>query len=171
MWLSIAFLVLTLGGCCKDQITVQADDPELAAWIELMLPTDVEIQRYLTKPVSFAGTGDPDGIELILAAYDTSGDLTRIVGTLQVELEQRRLPDRIGRRVAFWPIEVGTPESNQRYWDPLARFYRFPLQLQSPPLEPGQYVIRTWLHVPGKANHLLSEYAFTYDGEPVPPSR
>ena len=163
-------LPLALSGCNDAQPQMQTGDPELATYVQLILPQRIEIQRYLTKPVSFAGDGNPDGLEVILAAYDVSGDLTKVVGTFHFELQTRRHADHIGTRVAFWPVELKSEKAVRMYRDNLSRYYDFPLQLEQKPLPVGQYVLSVWLHLP-TGQRLFDEYEFTYDGGGAPPAR
>ncbi len=153
--------------CTADRPAVQVNDPEMAAYVQLVMPARIEIQRYLTKPVSHDGSGNADGLEAIVAAYDASEDLTKVAGTFHFELENRRLRDRIGSRVAFWPVEVNTDEAMQAYRDPLSRFYHFPLQLDHETLARGRYRLTVWLHLP-TGQRLFDQYEFTYDGSPAP---
>ncbi len=143
---------------------------ELAAYVELVLPARIEIQRFLTKPVSFAGDGNADGLEVILAAYDAAGDLTKVVGTFHFELQVRKVGETIGTRAAFWPVDIKTEKAMRMYRDQLSRFYDFPLQLEQKPLPPGQYTLNVWLHLP-TGGRLFDEYEFTYDGSGAPPLR
>jgi len=170
-----ALLVLISGGlglsaCTSPNAAIQADDPDLATYLELVLPARVEIQRYLTKPVSYAGDGNADGLEVILAAYDKSDELTKVYGTLHFELVSRKITDSVGTRVAFWPIDITTDKAMHLYRDHLSRFYQFPLQLEQKSLPTGQYVLSVWLHLPG-GRRLYHEYEFTYDGKGAPPVR
>jgi hypothetical protein len=165
-WL-LGLAALSLPACTTAHSEVQASDPEMAAYVELVLPTRIEIQRYLTRPVSFSGDGSADGLEVVLAAYDAAGDLTKVVGTFHFELQTRRLAERVGTRVAFWPLAVNSPEAMRMYRDPLSRFYQFPLELDQKPLPAGQYVLSVWLHLPA-GRRLFDEYEFTYDGSGAP---
>jgi len=173
---SMAIVALTMGvafwagGCNHPPPAQPGGQGELAAYVELVLPARIEIQRYLTKPVSFAGDGKADGLEVILAAYDAAGDLTKVVGTFHFELQTRRISDRIGTRLAFWPLEINSYKTMHLYRDSLSRFYDFPLQLEHSPLPAGQYVLTVWLHLP-TGRRLFDEYEFSYDGGGVPPLR
>ncbi len=164
--------VLTLTVCvgCTDQPKIDPGDPQMSAYIDLVLPDRIEVQRYLTKPVSLAGDGTADGLEVILAAYDAAGDPTKVVGTFHFELQTRRPGEHIGERVGFWPVDIRTAEAIRRFRDPLSRYYQFPLQLPERPLKPGQYALSVWLHLPG-GKRLLDDYEFTYDGRGAPPAR
>jgi hypothetical protein len=128
------------------------------------------MQRFLTKPVSYAGDGQADGLEVILAAYDASDDLTKVVGTFHFELEQRKRTESIGTRIAFWPVEIKSEKTLRMYRDHLSRFYQFPLRLDAKSLSAGQYVLSVWLQLPG-GRRLFDEYEFTYDGTGAPPVR
>ncbi len=156
-----------LGSCAKSA-SVQASDPELAAYLQLIQPERIEIQRFLTQPVSFAGDGSADGLEVVLAAYDVSGDLTKVAGTLYIELTSHKVGDNIGNRLALWPIEITTEKAMRLYRDRLSRYYDFPLQLEQRPLPAGQYTLSVWLNVP-TGQRLMDEYEFAYEGTGAPP--
>lgn len=164
----IALLVLAVG--CNHARPDAAGDPEMAAYVKLMMPRKIEIQRYLTKPVSFTRNGDADGLEVILSAQDSFGDPTKVVGVFFVELHKLRKAssDRVGDRVAFWKVVLNSDESMTEYWDRLSRFYRFPVKLQSGPLPPGDYILQVRLMVPGAVT-LFDEYELIYKAEPAPP--
>ena len=153
-------------GCQQPANAVRADDPQTAAYMQLVLPARIKILGW-TKPVSLAGTGQADALEAILEARDAADDLTKVVGTLQFELQSRKLSDQMGTRVAFWPVEITTEKAMRMYRDPLSRFYHFPLQLEKP-LPAGQYALSVWLHLPG-GQRLYDEYEFAYDGSATPP--
>jgi len=161
---------LALTACTTTSSTTSGGDAQMAAYLKLVMPARVEIQRYLTRPVSHAGDGVADGLEVILAAYDSTGDLTKVIGTFHFELETRRLQDRIGRRVAFWPVEIKSGETMRMYRDHLSRYYHFPLQLDNRALQSGAYTLRVWLHLP-TGERLLDEYEFAYDGHTAPTLR
>lgn len=159
--------LLALGGCTPGRPVVQADNPELATYVQLIMPARIEVQRYLTKPVSYAGDGNADGLEVILAAYDSFDDPTKVVGTFHFELQTRDFIDRVGTRVAFWPVEIDSEKTMRMYRDRYSRFYHFPLQLEEQPLPAGRYVLNVWLHLP-TGQRLFDEYEFSYDGQGAP---
>lgn len=150
-------------GCAGKTGAVQASSPELATYAQLVMPTRIKIQPW-TQPVSFAGQADADGLEVLLAAYDTFGEETKAVGTLHFELYTRRQAsaDHLGKQIAFWPIELDSRESLARYWERSVRFYRFPLHLAAPPLAPGEYILCATLSTPTE-QRLFDEYEFTYE--------
>lgn len=168
LWV-VLLAALTSGGCAQQTGQPGPSDPELAAYTRLMMPRKIEIQRYLTKPVSFARDGNPDGLEVILAAIDSFGDRTKLVGTLHFELYTLRMAsgDRLGERLAFWPVEINSDETIVKHWDRLSRFYRFHLQLPSKPLKPGRYILTATLLYPGQ-DALASEYEFDQTTESAP---
>lgn len=161
---------LSLAGCTAPNATIKADDPELGTYLDLVLPSRIQIQRYLTKPISYAGDGNADGIEAILAVYDKSDELTKVYGTFHFELVSRKAGETIGQRIAFWPVDIKTDKAVHLYRDHLSHFYQFPLQLEQKSLPAGQYVLSVWLHLPGD-RRLYDEYEFTYDGKGAPPVR
>jgi hypothetical protein len=129
-----------------------------------MLPAKIEIQRYWTRPISLAGKPGPDAMEVIVAAFDSCGDNSKMAGTLHIELYTRRpaSSDKLGKRIAFWAVELNSIEQMTEHWDSLARFYRFPLKLATPPLAPGRYVLTITLQPP-RGDRLSDEYAFDHD--------
>lgn len=164
-----AAVALSFSACTGSRISVQADSPEMAEWIELVMPARIKILEW-TKPVSLAGDGNADGIEVILAARDSFDDLTKVLGTLHFELQTRRLSQRIGTRVSFWPVEMDSAKTMRPYLDHPTGFYRFRLQLEECPLPPGRYVLIARLHLPTDRS-LVDRYEFTYDGGGVPAIR
>jgi hypothetical protein len=159
---------LLLGGCDAQRTTISADSPELATFVSLMMPRKIEIQPYLTQPRSLDGSGNANGMEVILAAKDAFGDDVKCVGTFIVELYTQRPAsgDKLGKRVGFWNISINSEESQRAYWDRLSRFYNFKLELDSGRLEPGAYVLTVQL-TPPTGDKLFSEYAFNHGSEPA----
>jgi hypothetical protein len=162
-------LPLWVSACQKDRPDVQLDNPELAAFVRLMMPKQIEVQHYLTKPVSFAGDGNADGLEVILAALDSFGDPIKVVGTFHFELNRVRLAsaNRLGERVAFWKLEINSKETFTEYWDHYSGWYVFPLQFDSGPLEPGRYILTVRLLSP-TGETLFDEYQFEHVAGVVP---
>jgi hypothetical protein len=167
---ALSAAALALGACNAPSTDVQADSSQVADYVQLIMPARMQIQRYLTKPVSFAGDGSADGLEVILAAYDSADDLTKVVGTFHFELQSRKVREAIGTRVAFWPVDIKSEKAIRTYRDSLSRFYTFPLQLEQKPLPAGQYVLSAWLLLP-TGQRLFDEYEFTYEGTGAPPQR
>jgi hypothetical protein len=162
-------LVGWLGACQQDSPDLRLDDPEMAAFVRLMMPREIEVQHYLTKPVSFADDGNADGLEVILAALDSFGDPVKVVGTFHFELHRVRMAsaDRLGERVALWKLEINSDETFTEYWVHLARWYRFPLQLDQGPLAPGRYILTVRLLSP-TGEQLFDEYQFDHEAGAVP---
>jgi hypothetical protein len=169
MFLMAACLVpLSTCACQSDRANVQLDEPELTALLRLLMPKEIEIQRYLTKPVSFAGDGNADGLEVILAALDPYGLPVKAAGIFQFELHHMRMAsaDRLGDRMAFWKLEINSDETLAKYWDHYSRWYVFPLQLDRGPLEPGRYILTARLLSP-TGETLFHEYRFQHEGGSV----
>lgn len=162
---SVAAIALLTAGCEKSTRVMSLEQPEMAAFVELMTPRAVEIQHYLTKPVSFEGSGDADGMEVILAAKDAFGDDVKCVGTFLFEFYNLRLAsgDKHGERLAYWSVTIDSKESLSQYWDKLARFYKFPLKFEGggAPLAAGSYVLTAQLSTP-TGEKLFDEYQFTH---------
>ena len=167
--IAAAALAILLCGCAPRQTAVRTNNPQLDAFIELMTPRRIEIQRYLTRAVSFDGSGNPDGIELVLAAKDAFGDEVKCVGTILVELYRRpkASPDRLGRRVVDWQVDITTAEKLSAYWDNVARCVKLPLVLPDVKLHPGRYVLTAQLTTP-TGQHLQDRYEFTIEPGLVP---
>jgi hypothetical protein len=153
------------GGCQDRGAEVQPDNPEIAAFVRLMMPKTIEIQHFLTKPFDFEGTGDADGLEVILATFDSFGDPVKCVGTFHFELHTMRMAsgDKLGKRVAFWPVTIDSDETIVQYWDRYSRYYCFPLKLSSGTLAPGRYVLSARLVTP-TGDKLFDDYEFSYEG-------
>jgi len=164
----LLLVTLVLPGCADRKPLDPVADPQLQAYVDLVMPEKVEIQRFLTKPVSFAGDGAADGLEAILAVYDATGDLTKMAGTCHFALETRKPSETIGAQVGFWRIELTSADAMREYRDNLSRYYGFPLLLPHKPLPAGNYVLSVWLHLPA-GRRLYDEYQFTYDGTGAPP--
>jgi hypothetical protein len=167
----VLLVAATLGtcGCEPRNNCVNADSPELARFIEVVMPARLKILSW-TKPVSLAGDGNADAIEVIVAAYDSFDDVAKVVGQFQFELKTRRLSDRIGTRIAFWPVEIDTAKSMRSYLVHPSGFYRFPLELPERPLPPGRYALSVQLQLP-TGQRLFDEYEFDYDGSGAPTVR
>lgn len=161
--------LLPTAGCASNMGPHNAMSGDMAAFIQLVTPRKIQIQRYLTKPVSLDGAGDPDGIEVILQALDSLDDPVKCIGMFHFELRTHRFNegDRIGTRVGFWRVEIGSDETVREYWDRLARYYRFPLSLREGPLPPGQYVLSATLMFP-TGDKLFDEYTFTHESGAAP---
>lgn len=169
--LAIACVAVALGLCsCETgHGRVQCDSPELAKFIETVMPARLKTLSW-TKPVSLAGDGNADGLEVIVAAYDAFDDASKVVGTFQFELLTRRLSDRIGTRVALWTVEINSTESMRAYLVHPSGFHRFPLELPDPPLKAGRYVLKVQLQLPTD-QRLFDEFEFEYDGRGAPTVR
>jgi hypothetical protein len=156
---------LACGGCQQPGPGPDINGDQAQAFLRLLTPRTIEIQRFLTKPVSFEGTGDADGVEVILSTKDTFGDGVKCVGAFLFELYERRMAsgDPYGERIAFWTAEVASDESMMEYWDSLSRFYVFPLKLDQRRLAPGEYILTAQLETP-MGQKLSDDYAFSHSG-------
>lgn len=149
-----------------------ASGDDVAVFVGLVMPRKIEIQRYLTRAVSFEGSGNPDGVEVILAARDALDDAVKAAGTFHFELNAARgaSGDRIGDRVALWTIAIDSESSMAAYWDRLARYHHFPLRIEGGTLAPGKYVLTVQFNAPG-GGRLFDQYEFTLEPGPVPLGR
>ena len=162
---ALAGLVCLVPGC-DTTARVKSDDPQLAAYVRLVMPSQMKILEW-TKPVSLAGDGTADAIEAIVEARDSFEDLTKVVDTFRFELQTRKPSESMGTRVAFWPIEVDNEQAMRMYRDRLSKFYHFPLKLDHP-LPAGRYQLSVWLQLPTD-QRLFDEIEFDYDGKAAPP--
>ncbi len=166
-WLARVFVCagVALSGCESSQPAYDSADSEMSAYMKLVLPARIEIQKNWTRPLSFAGDGDADGLEVIIAAYDASGDKTKAVGEFLFELSQARpaTTDRIGQQICSWTAPLDSSDAMTEHWDALSRFYRFQLLLdEKAPLSPGRYILTARLQPPGDSARLFHEYDFTH---------
>lgn len=157
------YTLIGAGGCQGRCADVQPENPELAAFVRLMMPAEIEIQRYLTKPFDFEGTGDADGLEVILAALDSFGDPVKCVGTFHFELHAMRMAsgDKLGKQIARWPVTIDSDKTLVQYWHRYSRYYRFPLKLRSGTLPPGRYILSARLITP-TGERLYDNYEFAH---------
>lgn len=165
--LTTALLAIAPLGCASNTSTVEPGSPQATALLELILPRSIEIQRYLTKPHSFDGSGDANGIEVLLATRDSGGDEVKSVGTFTFELFARRMAsgDPYGQRFGLWTISINSGELLKQYWDRPSKFYKFPLQLDSGTLPPGKYILTAQFSGPADEK-LFDEYSFTHGTAP-----
>ncbi len=164
-----ASLALLTSACQRNTATVSFDHPEMAAWIELMMPQRIEIQKF-TQPISRTGDGKADALEVILGCVDSTDEFTRVVGTFQFELYKRQLTRglKLEERVAYWRREVRTAEQANEYWERYARYYRFPLSLTDGPPPAGAYLLKAQFTTP-VGEHLFDEFLVEFSDDPVPP--
>lgn len=158
--------LLLSAGCQGPAASVQLDNPELSAFVRLMMPAKIEIQHYLTKPFDFEGSGDADGLEVILTTLDSFGDPVKCTGTFHFDLHTMRMAsgDRLGPEIASWSVTIDSDKTLVQHWYRYARCYRFPLKLRSGKLPPGRYILSARLITPTDQK-LYDTYEFTY-GEP-----
>ncbi len=160
---AVTLLALCASACQPRQQNVTGDGPEMSAFVELMMPKAIEIQHYLTRPRDFSGDGSADGVEVVLVARDSFGDSVKCVGTFHFELYTMRLAsgDKLGERVAFWPVTINSDKRMVQYWDRVTRSYLFKLQLSDGRLAPGRYVLTAQLITPA-GSKLYDTYEFAY---------
>jgi len=162
--------VLLLVTACQQPHTVDPHEPNLDDFVKLLMPRRLEVQPVLTRPVSFRGDGHADGLELFLAAYDSFGDTTKVVGTFNFELRSVRpaSADELGQRLAYWSIAIDTSELLAEYWDRWARYHHFPLRLDPQhSLPAGEYILTVETRLP-VSETLFAKHRFSYDGSPAP---
>jgi hypothetical protein len=152
---------------CSDRPPVKAGDPQMDAFVEVMMPRSIEIQRYLTRPVDFSGSGEADGIEVVLSAEDADQDPVKCVGAFQFELYTQRKAsgDPLGTRLAHWPVDLNSTQQMKKNWDRVSRFYRFPLEFDGK-LPAGEYILTASLRTP-TGESLFDQYGFTHDGSRI----
>jgi hypothetical protein len=166
--------VIGAGGCRSGRPAFDPASPEISAYMQLVLPERIEIQKSWTRPLSFAGDGSADGLEVLVAAYDAAGEKTKAVGEFLFELShvRRASADRVGPQVCVWTVALDSSDAMTQHWDPLSRFYRFQLLLDDrAPLAPDKYLLSARLQPPGNASRLFAEYEFTHAAGAVPSAR
>jgi hypothetical protein len=154
-----------VAGCQTPKRMAQVDDPQLVKFMQLLMPAKIEIQHYLTKPYDFDGSGNPNGLEVIVTTSDAFGDPVKCMGTFHFELYTLRMAsgDKLGEQIANWPIEMDSEQTMLQYWDRLTHSYRFPLRLRDGVLPPGQYILNAQLATPAHEN-LFDSYEFSHGG-------
>jgi hypothetical protein len=163
----ITLTLLTGTACQYQDRQMRSDEAEMsAAAVDLLLPRGIQIESF-TQPISRSGDGRADAIEVIVAARDSSGDPTKAVGTFQFELYDRKPATAMpaGQRLSYWRMDLSDQSALEDYWDNFARYYRFPLELES--LKAGDYILRAQYTDP-TGRHLFDEYDLVFDGASVP---
>lgn len=164
LFLPIVLLLLT--ACQQQDRSVRDNEPKMAAVVDLLMPQGIQIESF-TQPISRGGDGHADAIEVILAARDASGDPTKAVGTFQFALYNKRnataMPN--GERLSYWRMELSDGDTLENYWDSFARYYRFPLEVES--LKAGDYIL-TAQYTDPTGRHLFDQYDLDFDGTSVP---
>ncbi|MBK8915134.1 MAG: hypothetical protein IPM64_11145 [Phycisphaerales bacterium] len=164
-------MAAVLTGCAPATVSV---DDSVAAYVRLMMPRELRIQPYsFTRPISFANDGNPDALEVVVAAFDQLEDPVKVFGTFHFELYERRpaSSDPFGERIGFWPVTIDSHATLARFRDRSSPFFFcFPLKLENPPLRPGTYILNVRLMAPG-GETLFDEYRLEFKGGRVPPPR
>lgn len=153
-------------GCHTAAPGIDPSRPQQTAFMKMMSPRGIEVQRYLTRPVRYEGAGPADAVEVILAATDQVGDPMKAVGTFLFELYTTRpaSADPTGKRIGLWSVAVDSPETMERFWDKAVRYFRFPLKLDEPELPPGDYILKVTFISPWD-DKLFAEYRFTHSAD------
>ena len=164
-WRVMPLAALSSCAGCQTNTAINLDDPKLATFIRLVMPAKVEIQRYLTRPVDIDSKGKAEGLEVILAVFDSFGDPVKCAGTFHFELHQRRMAsaDTLGKLVARWSATIDSERTLVEYWDRYSRYYRFPLTFADKPLPPGHYVLDVTLVTP-TGEKLFDQYDLAHGG-------
>lgn len=95
------------------------------------MPQRIGIVEAFTAFKSFDDDDIPDGIELLLQAYDAYGDSVKIAGSLRVELYayQPASGEPRGRRLLDpWVVRLYDEKDQCRYWNRVTGMYEIPLE-------------------------------------------
>jgi len=154
---------LALGGCLDvdfkggrgdDQVVTQASD-----WP--FVPAAMRVSPFTS--IGYDAERQAHRLDLMVELRDRVGDLTKGVGTFNVELRQIGAAAE-GRLLYTWSASVLTVNENVQHYNPALSAYNFKLALKQP-LEPG---LRTRVIVrftdPG-GNRLLAEGEVTVDAD------
>ncbi len=130
--------------------------------VAMLLPTQIRIHSF-TKIKPLFGSALPNGIEVWLEPLDQFGDVVKVVGEFHFELYgfKPASADPKGERIEFWQVRIGSPEEQQRYWDRVARMYRFPLAWDYAPAPGRKYVLLVTYRTPGE-KRLADEITLTF---------
>lgn len=130
--------------------------------VAMLLPTKIRIHSF-TKIKPLFGSALPNGIEVWLEPLDQFDDVVKVVGEFYFELYgfKPASADPKGERIEFWQVRIGTPEEQQRYWDRVARMYRFPLAWDYAPAPGRKYVLLVTYRTPSQ-ERLADETTLTF---------
>lgn len=108
----------------------QHDEAARQRMLELLMPQRIEIVKPFTRIKSFDDDRIPDGIELLVRAFNALGDSgPMIVGVVRVELYEHipATADNRGRRLDHWEISLSTLDDQRRFWNKGTQMYEFRL--------------------------------------------
>ncbi|MBN1347601.1 MAG: hypothetical protein JXQ73_33240 [Phycisphaerae bacterium] len=134
----------------------------------LLLPVKVKIHSF-TKVKALFGSSLPNGVEVWLEPLDRFGDAVKVVGDFRFELYSYKpaSADHKGEQVEFWEAQIGKAKEQQRYWDRVARMYRFPLGWDYAPPPGKKYILLVTYETPtGErlTDEFELEFSLTRDG-------
>ncbi|MCL2329764.1 MAG: hypothetical protein FWC56_00505 [Phycisphaerae bacterium] len=143
-------------------------DKERADMLALMVPASIKIQPF-TKIDTFDADAVPDGINLVVRAYDKFGDPVKAVGFWYFELwtYENASGQHRGERLAFWDRNVSTAEEVRLYWT-RAQMYQFKLAWTGgfDQLRPGnKYILTATYRAPWDETY-RDEYEFMVELPP-----
>ena len=161
--------IVPMTACESGGSRAEPESPSMAAFTEVLSPKTLQIEGF-TRPVSFTERRAADGIEVVVRALDGAGDPVKAVGTWNIDLYTMGAgKSRLGQRLSNWTVTTSSLESQAEHWERFGRFYRFVLQLDTPDLPAGRYVVNAALELP-QGPRLFGEYTMSHSGGPVPPA-
>jgi hypothetical protein len=140
---------LLIAGCASIPRAVSNDQ---AYMVSLLMPAKVEIVEPFTRAKSFNNDPTPDGIELLLQAVNSLDVPGRMmVGRLNVALFEYvpATPDRRGRQLDRWEIDLTTTDQQRRHWNRLTHMYELRLSFDPARVPPAErYVLQVTYNSP-----------------------
>jgi len=135
------------------------------------MPKRVEIVEPFTRVRSFDQDAEPDGIELIVQAFnalDNPGLM--IAGGFQIGLYEhiQGSADRKGRRLEHWEFDLITEADQRRYWNALTQMYEFRIAVDASRIPPGEKYVLSMTYNSPVGEHMTDECLIVYRGGASP---
>ena len=129
---------------CHDP-TPTSDGTDQRKMLALLMPSRIEIVQPFTRISSFRGNRTPDGIELMIQAFNAlENPGLMIAGTVRVGLYEHVAAsgDAKGRRLEQWNVELATAEQQRAHWNAMTQMYEFRLGIEAVKIPPAdKYVL------------------------------
>ena len=137
----VAGIMVSAG--CHD-LAPTADDADLRKQLALLMPSRIEIVEPFTRISSFEGSSAPDGIELMIQAFNAlENPGLMIAGTIRIGLYEHIAAsgDAKGRRLERWNVELATTQQQRAHWNAMTQMYEFRLGIEAGKIPPADKYI------------------------------
>ncbi len=136
----VTVLLSSACGCRTGPAGPSYTPAEQKQLLEPILARRIAILEPFTQVRSFDQDRIPDGVEVLLQAFDSQGEAVKLAGNIVFEFFTYREPaaDPKNEQIQRWEFAINTLEKQETYWDPRTRLYKFPLLVDKSRLAPGK---------------------------------